>query len=264
MDPTLGVIVPAYNEAATLEAVLTRVLRQPSVAQVVVVDDASTDGSFDIAERFRSDPRVQVIRHDRNRGKGAALQTGLAAVSAPFVVIQDADLEYDPLDYARLMAPILEGRADVVYGLRGFAGHTAYSYWFVMGNHFVTTIANILFNSYIQDMATGFKVMRTELMRRLNLHADRFDTDAEITARLLRLGYRIHEIPITYYARNREEGKKVTWVDGLRALATMLRIRLATRRALFGEADTYHRERLAILRSQRHLPDLPGDSSRAA
>ena len=101
-------------------------------------------------------------------------------------------------------------------------------------------------------------------MRRLNLHADRFDTDAEITARLLRLGYRIHEIPITYYARNREEGKKVTWVDGLRALATMLRIRLATRRALFGEADTYHRERLAILRSQRHLPDLPGDSSRAA
>jgi glycosyltransferase involved in cell wall biosynthesis len=264
VDPTLGVIVPAYNEAATLEAVLKRVLRQPSVAQVVVVDDASTDGSLEIAQRFRSDARVQVIRHDRNRGKGAALQSGLQAITAPLVLIQDADLEYDPLDYARLIAPILEGRADVVYGFRGFAGHTAYSYWFVMGNHFVTTIANILFNSYIQDMATGFKVMRTELMRRLKLRANRFDTDAEITARLLRLGYRIHEIPITYYARNREEGKKVTWRDGVRALVTMMRIRLSSRTALFGQDERYHQERLRALRGARQLPELPDDSVRAA
>jgi hypothetical protein len=133
-----------------------------------------------------------------------------------------------------------------------------------MGNHFVTTIANILFNSYIQDMATGFKVMRTELMRRLKLRANRFDTDAEITARLLRLGYRIHEIPITYYARNREEGKKVTWRDGVRALVTMIRIRLSSRTALFGQDERYHQERLRALRGARQLPDLPDDSVRAA
>jgi hypothetical protein len=123
---------------------------------------------------------------------------------------------------------------------------------------------NILFNTYIQDMATGFKVMRTELMRRLKLQVNRFDTDAEITARLLRLGYRIHEIPITYYARNRREGKKVTWRDGVRALVTMVRIRLAPQRSLFGPADVYHEERLAALRGRSRLPDLPGDSTRAA
>jgi len=264
VDRVLGVIVPAYNEAATLQTILARVLHQPCVAQVVVVDDASTDGTPEITRRVAADPRVQVIRHDRNRGKGAALQTGLAAITAPLVIVQDADLEYDPLDYARLIAPILEGRADVVYGFRGFAGHTAYSYWFVMGNRAVTTITNMLFNCYIQDMATGFKVMRTELMRRLRLRVNRFATDAEITARLLRLGYRIHEIPIAYYARNRQEGKKVTWRDGVRALATLLRIRLASRRALFGQDEGYHRERLAALRGARQLPDLPDDSTRAA
>lgn len=264
MHRPLGVIVPAYNEAATVKAVLERVLRQPSVAQVVLVDDASTDATFRIAQRFETDHRVRVVQHDRNRGKGAALQTGLEVITTPLVVIQDADLEYDPLEYGRLIAPILEGRADVVYGFRGFAGHTAYSYWFVMGNRLVTTVANVLFNCYIQDLATGFKVMRTELMRRLRLRVNRFDTDAEITARLLRLGYRIHEVPITYYARNRQEGKKVTWRDGVRALVTMVGIRLAPRRALFGQDDAYHEKRLAALRGGRHLPELPGDSPRAA
>lgn len=264
MKPTLGVIVPAYNEAATLQTVLDRVLRQPCVQQVVVVDDASTDRTPEITQRYAREPRVQVIRHDRNRGKGAALQTGLEAITAPLVIVQDADLEYDPLDYARLIAPILEGRADVVFGFRGFAGHTAYSYWFVMGNRAVTTITNMLFNCYIQDMATGFKVMRTELMRRLRLRVNRFATDAEITARLLRLGYRIHEIPITYYARSRQEGKKVTWRDGVRALVTLVRIRVASRRALFAQDEGYHQERLRALRGARQLPELPDDSARVA
>jgi glycosyltransferase involved in cell wall biosynthesis len=264
VDRPLGVIVPAYNEEATLEAVLERVLSQPSVAQVVVVDDASSDGTFEIAQQFRSDPKVHVIRHDRNQGKGAALQTALAAVTASLVVVQDADLEYDPLEYERLIAPILDGRADVVYGVRGFASHTAYSYWFVLGNRLVTTTTNVLFNCYIQDMETGFKVMRTDLMRRLRLSGKRFDIEPEITARVLRLGYRIHEVPISYYARSREEGKKLTWRDGVRALVTLGRLRLTSQRRLFGDVDAYHRERLAALRGRRRLPDLPGKSSRAA
>jgi glycosyltransferase involved in cell wall biosynthesis len=264
MDPVLGVIVPAYNEVATLAAVLERVLRQPSVAQVVVVDDASTDGTYEIAQRFRSNPRVRVLHHPVNRGKGAAIQTGLEAVTAPLVVIQDADMEYDPLEYQRLIAPILEGRADVVYGVRGFASQTAYSYWFVIGNRLVTTATNVLFNCYLNDMETGFKCMRTDLMRRLRLSGNRFDIEPQITARLLRLGYRIHEVPIGYYARSREEGKKLTWRDGVKALVTLAKLRLASRRALFGDEDAYHRERLAALRSHRRLPDLPTDSSRAA
>jgi glycosyltransferase involved in cell wall biosynthesis len=264
VDPVLGVIVPAYNEAATLAAVLDRMLRQPSVAQAIVVDDASTDGTGEMAERYRSDPRVRVLHHQANRGKGAAIQTGLAAVTAPLVVIQDADLEYDPLEYPRLIAPILEGRADVVYGVRGFASQTAYSYWFVLGNRLVTTATNVLFNCYIQDMETGFKCMRTDLMRRLRLSGNRFDIEPQITARVLRLGYRIHEVPISYYARSREEGKKLTWRDGVKALITLGRLRVTSQRSLFGEEDTYHRDRQAALRSGRRLPDLPDDSSRAA
>ncbi len=264
MDPVLGVIVPAYNEAATLAAVLDRVLRQPSVAQVVVVDDASTDGTYEIAQQFHLDPRVRVLHHPANRGKGAAIQTGLETITAPLVVIQDADMEYDPLEYQRLITPILEGRADVVYGVRGFASQTAYSYWFVLGNRLVTTATNVLFNCFIQDMETGFKAMRTDLMRRLRLSGERFDIEPQITARVLRLGYRIHEVPISYYARSREEGKKLTWRDGVKALITLARLRVASQRSLFGEEDAYHRDRQAALRARRRLPDLPSDSSRAA
>ncbi|MEA2634863.1 MAG: hypothetical protein QOH92_1630 [Chloroflexota bacterium] len=255
----LGVIIPAFNEAATLERVLRRVLLQPCVQQVVVVDDASTDSTAEVATRFAEDPRVQLLRHPVNRGKGAALRTGLEAIAASVVIVQDADLEYDPVDYSRIIAPILEGRADAVYGVRGFSGETAYSYWFVLGNRLVTTITNVLFNCYIRDMETGFKAMRTELMRRLRLTGTRFDIEPEITARLLRLGYRVHEVPITYYARSREEGKKLTWMDGIRAIGTLVRLRLTPARRLFGAPDTYHRERLAELAARPRLPELPGE-----
>jgi dolichol-phosphate hexosyltransferase len=257
----LGVIVPAFNEAATLERVLRRVLLQPCVQQVVVVDDASTDGTAEVANRFTTDPRLQLLRHPVNRGKGAALRTGLEAITAPVVIVQDADLEYDPVDYAKIIAPILEGRADAVYGVRGFSGETAYSYWFVVGNRLVTTLTNVLFNCYIRDMETGFKAMRTELMRRLRLSGARFDIEPEITARLLRLGYRIHEVPIVYYARRREEGKKLTWMDGVRAIGALVRLRLTPARRLFGAPDTYHRERLAELAAQPRMPELPGERS---
>jgi glycosyltransferase involved in cell wall biosynthesis len=257
----LGVIIPAFNEAATLERVLRRVLLQACVQQVVVVDDASSDGTAEVARRFTTDPRVQLQQHRVNQGKGAAIRTGLEQITASIVIVQDADLEYDPADYSRIIAPIVEGRADAVYGVRGFSGETAYSYWFVVGNRLVTTLTNVLFNCYIRDMETGFKAMRAELMRRLRLSGKRFDIEPEITARLLRLGYRIHEVPIVYYARTREEGKKLTWVDGVRAIGTLVRLRLTSSRRLFGAEDTYHRQRLAELAARPRLPELPGEGA---
>ncbi len=246
-ERVLGVIVPAYNEERSIGQVIRRVLQESCVQQVVVVDDCSTDGTLAAARRFASDPKVAIKHHEANRGKGAAIRTGLDAISAPLVIIQDADLEYDPSDYHNLISPILRGRADVVFGTRGFAGHSAYSYWFVIGNQLVTTVTNILFNCYIQDMETGFKVMRTSLMRRLGLQGNRFDVEPEITGRILRLGYRIYEVPIDYSARTREQGKKLTWRDGVKALFVLLRIRTATARSLFGAPDPYHLERLRTL-----------------
>ena len=259
MDTALAVIVPAFNEAATLGRVLRRVLLQPCVQQVLVVDDGSTDGTSEVAQRFLNDVRLTVLKHSSNRGKGAAIRTAIDAVHAPIVVIQDADLEYDPIEYAAMIAPILQGRADVVYGVRGFASHTAYSYWFVLGNRLVTTATNVLFGCYIQDMETGFKALRSDLIRRLNLRRDRFDIEPEITARVLRLGYRIHEVPISYYARSREQGKKLTWLDGIRALGTLLRLRLSSTQRLFGVADPYHSRRLSELGLNPQLPELPGE-----
>ena len=246
-QPVLGVIIPAYNEERSLELVVKRVLQEPAVQQVVIIDDCSTDGTLAIARRCAGDPRVTVKNHPANLGKGAAIRTGLGAITAPLVLIQDADLEYDPTDYPRLISPILRGRADVVYGIRGFAGQSAYSYWFVLGNRLVTTATNILFNCYIQDMETGYKVMRTTLFRRLGLRGNRFDIEPEITGRVLRLGYRIYEIPIEYAARTRAQGKKLTWRDGVKALFVLLRIRLSSARALFGAPDPYHDERLRVL-----------------
>ena len=257
--PVLGVIVPVFNEASTVNRVIRRVLLQPCVQQVVIVDDGSTDDTGLILGRFHAEPRVIICRHDRNRGKGAAIRTALQWITAPLVVIQDADLEYDPVDYPKLIRPIIEGRADVVYGVRGFAGQTAYSYWFVKGNQLVTTATNILFNRYIQDMETGFKVMRTALMKSLRLSGTRFDIEPEITGRVLRLGYRIHEVPIDYYARSREEGKKLTWLDGLAALGTLIRIRFRSPRKLFGDEVTYHRARQAELAAAPRMRRIPGE-----
>ena len=171
----------------------------------------------------------------------------------PFAVVQDADLEYDPRDYPTLLGPLVEGRADVVYGVRGFAGQTAFSFWFVIGNAAVTLAANILFDCYISDLESGYKALRADLWRRLNLQGTRFDIEPDITARVLRLGYRIHEVPIRYYARSRAEGKKLTWLDGLRAIGRLVRLRLASYSRLFGRgADRlYHQERQRQL-SLRH------------
>jgi len=252
----LSVMMPVFNEERTLEIILGHVLEQSQVAEVVVVDDGSADGTWDILTRFAAvDRRVRPLRQETNQGKGSALRRAITEIRFPYALVQDADLEYDPRDYAALLEPIVEGRADVVYGTRGFAGQTAFSFWFVMGNKAVTLTTNLLFDCYISDMETGYKVLRADLWRRLGLRGTRFDIEPDITARVLRLGYRIHEVPIHYYARSRDEGKKLTWLDGVRALGTLVRLRLTADNELFGSAPEwdYHRNRQAELASQHPL-----------
>src|SRR5438045_5324561 len=158
-----------------------------------------------------------------------------------------------------LLEPLATGRVDAVYGVRGFGGQSAFSFWFVMGNRLVTLATNVLFDCYIRDMETGYKVLRSDLWKRLNLRGTRFDIEPDITARVLRLGYRIHEVPISYYARSREEGKKLTWKDGVKALGTLARLRLTPHRRLFGGSDDYHAARHRELAAARRLPELPAE-----
>ena len=254
LNRTLSVMIPAFNEERTLEVILNRVLERPEVGEVIAVDDGSTDNTWTILRRLADrDPRIRAFRQERNQGKGAALRRAITEVRMPFAVVQDADLEYDPRDYPTLLQPLVEGRADVVFGVRGFAGQTAFSFWFVLGNKAVTLAANLLFDCYISDLETGYKALRADLWRRLNLQGDRFDIEPDITSRVLRLGYRIHEVPIRYYARSRAEGKKLTWLDGLRALGELVRLRLTPYDSLFGRAADpgYHRNRQREL-SLRH------------
>src|SRR6266446_794228 len=244
-EHSLSVMMPAFNEESTVELILEHVLQRPEVGEVIVVDDGSTDKTWEIMSRIAAqDKRVQAFRQNVNEGKGAALRLAISHLTLPFALVQDADLEYDPRDYPALLQPLIESRSDIVYGVRGFAGQTAFSFWFVIGNMAVTLATNLLFDCYISDMETGYKVLRSDLWRRLNLNGSRFDIEPDITARVLRLGYRIHEVPISYYARSREEGKKLTWVDGIRALGTLLRLRFASYERLFGHAaDADHHTR---------------------
>jgi dolichol-phosphate hexosyltransferase len=250
----LSVMMPAYNEARTIEVILGHVLEHTEVGEVIVVDDGSSDGTWEIVSRVsKRDPRVRAFRQEANQGKGAALRRAIGELRMPFALVQDADLEYDPRDYPTLLAPLQEGRADAVYGVRGFAGQTAFSFWFVVGNKAVTLATNLLFDCYISDMESGYKALRSDLWRRLNLQGNRFDIEPDITARTLRLGYKIHEVPIRYYARSRDEGKKLTWLDGMRAFGTLLRLRMSSDSHLFGSIDRdYHRERQRVL--ARHHP----------
>jgi dolichol-phosphate hexosyltransferase len=252
----LSVMMPAFNEARTLDLILSHVLDRPEVGEVIAVDDGSTDATWDIlTSAAKQDSRVRPFRQESNQGKGAALRRAVTELRMPFALVQDADLEYDPRDYPILLQPLKEGRADVVYGVRGFAGQTAFSFWFVIGNKLVTLATNVLFDCYISDMETGYKVLRSDLWRRLNLQGSRFDIEPDITVRALRLGYRIHEVPIHYYARSRDEGKKLTWLDGVRALGTLARLRLNSEEDLFGHTvdHDYHRGRQAELSRQHPL-----------
>jgi glycosyltransferase involved in cell wall biosynthesis len=220
--------MPAYNEAATVERALAAVLATTQDKEVILVDDGSTDGTREIITRLGEEhAQVQVLFHQRNQGKGAAVRTALTAATGDIVLIQDCDLEYDPSDYAKLLEPIERGEAQVVFGSRAFASHTSYSFWFVVGNKLVTMATNILFNCYISDMETCYKVMPLEVARKLRLTARGFELEPQITGGLLNLGYQIYEVPVNYKARSREQGKKLVWSDGVRAVQTLVQVRLS-------------------------------------
>ena len=230
----LSVLIPVYNEERTLERLLDAVEERPEVSELVIVDDGSTDATPEILRARDFKGKAQIIRHERNRGKGAALRTAIAAATGDVALVQDADLEYDPAEFPLLLAPIERGRAEVVYGSRSFAAHSAYSFWFVIGNKLVTLWTNVLFNSYLSDMETCYKLMPLSVWRSLDLQSDGFDIEPEITAKLLKSGRRIYEVPISYAARGRVEGKKLTWRDGVMALWTLWRIRVTPGRSRRG------------------------------
>jgi len=223
--PFLSVLIPALNEESTIDAVVEAVLGVPASLEIILVDDGSSDGTWASMQRWAKNERVQALRHDTRRGKGAAVRTALTRARGHVILVQDADMEYDIGDYPRLLDPIIKGRAHVVYGTRVFASHTAHSYWYVMGNKGVTTAANLLFNVYLSDIETAYKVFPREAALAMNLEARGFEIDPEITAKLLRMGYRIHEVPVDYVARSRAEGKKIRPSDGVKALGVLLRHR---------------------------------------
>lgn len=225
---TLSVIVPIHNESETLRLAVERLLKVdiPLGLEVILVDDASSDGSLETIDDLVKDGVVKAFRHPSNKGKGAAIQTGLAAASGDLLTILDADLEYDPNDYPVLIKAVIEDSAKVVYGKRSFGAHTAYSFWYVLGNKFVALWASFLFNTWLSDIETCFKMAWRDTWLSLGLRQKGFGIEAEVTGKLLLRGYRIHEVPIGYRARSRQEGKKLDWKDGVQALWILLRVRL--------------------------------------
>jgi len=224
----LSVIVPAYNEGATIESVARRLREIPLRLEIIAVDDASTDGTGEIVDRLARERLIdRVIHHPANRGKGAALRSGIAAAGGDVIVVQDADLEYDPADLVTLLQPIRTGKADAVYGSRFQGGpRRVLFFWHSVGNRFLTLMSNMFTNLNLTDMETCYKLVRTDLLKRLPLTSDRFGFEVEVTARLAQVGARIWELPITYSGRTYAEGKKITWRDGLAALVHIVRFNL--------------------------------------
>ncbi len=226
-QPTLTVAMPFLNEEATIRGAVDRLLgtELPVPVEVLLVDDGSTDGSVDAVKDLVEAGRIRLVQHARNRGKGAALQTAIAEARGELFTILDCDMEYDPADYAEMLVPVLDGRAQVVYGTRSFGGHAAFSFWYVLGNKAIAFWTSFLYNAWLSDVETCLKLAPTALWRSLGLSQPGFGIEAEATARFLKAGERIFEVPVTYAARGRAEGKKLHWQDGVEALWILLRER---------------------------------------
>jgi glycosyltransferase involved in cell wall biosynthesis len=224
----LSIVIPVYNEKDTLEEVIQRVQATPYDKEIIVVDDASTDGSREILNRLvRENDNIRLFYHEHNQGKGAALRTGFAQVSGDVVIIQDADLEYHPEDYPALLEPLEKGVADVVYGTRLVGGrpHRVLFFWHYLGNKVVTTLSNMLTNLNLSDMEVGYKVFKAEVLKDLRIKSNRFGVEPELTAKVAKKRCRIYEVPIQYHGRDYAQGKKITWRDGIAAIFHILRFR---------------------------------------
>lgn len=222
----LSIIMPVYNERATIEKILARVMAVPLDKELVIVDDWSGDGTRDILKTYEGKQNIKIIYHPHNLGKGAAVRTGIRECTGDIVIIQDADLEYSPEEYPRLIDPIVRGVADVVYGSRFYGTHRVFLVWHYLGNKFLTFVTNILYNTMLTDMETCYKVFRAEVIKGLNLRSNRFDIEPEITAKIFKnRKLRVYEMPITYDGRDYDEGKKIHWYDALPALWTLIKYR---------------------------------------
>jgi len=228
---TLSIVIPVFNEVNTVKEIIERVreVHLPQVAsrEIVIVDDYSTDGTRDLLAAYKNQNAFKIVFHDRNRGKGAALRTGIAETTGSIVIIQDADLEYDPQEYPKLLAPLLDGRADVVYGSRFAGGESkrVLYFWHSVGNRFLTTLSNMFTNINLTDMETCYKVFRGEVIRSIRIEEDRFGFEPEVTSKVARMGCRIYEVGIGYSGRTYAEGKKINWKDGVRAVWCILKYR---------------------------------------
>lgn len=221
----LSVIIPVYNEQATIKEVLEMVRAVELEKEIIVVDDGSTDGTRDILAREAKQGDIKVSYHQVNLGKGAAVRTGLEQATGEVILIQDADLEYDPRDYHELLQPIREGEAEVVYGSRFLGRCKAMAFWNTLANKLLTLLTNLLYGTTLTDIETCYKAFRAEVIKSIPLRSRRFELEPEITSKLLRRGYRIHEVPISYTGRGQEEGKKISWQDGFIALWTLVKYR---------------------------------------